>query len=359
LEPEKYQNKSIIYIFASMNNTQEPKNANYRKLLGKQKVLAEMGKEYSIKVVNGNYQLISDMFVQKSFNKTDYTPEELRFIKEVRRHVVKNEIHLDPVFQENQYFASDIHYVKVARVPFGEEFDNVCEVDIDQAYWETAFQLGVIDQKIYQKGCKGKISKKARLTALGSLARKSYKYDFKGYKMIDKTVESEPLLENLWFTICKRVSDVMHEVIEALGDDFIFYWVDGIYFQNKPENVSKAMVAFMNRGYQSKFKKINRITFHEKGFTVNDYAEISREFTYPNYNSKGVKIDYAENFKLAKLANGVVNGNRDLVKEIKKEFELDNLDEAAAPEEEQVKEETKKETVKKTTNKAKGGKRKS
>jgi len=295
----------------------------HEKLMAIQKILVELDKEYEIKVINGNFELISDLFVHKTFKKGDYTVDELRFIKDVRFYIMKNEIYLDPKFQENQVFPEDIHYVRVARVPLGKLFKNVCEVDIDQAYWETAYQLGIIDEKLYQRGSKGHISKKARLTALGSLAKKTYHYKFKGEKLLDTIIDREPLLENLWFTICKRVSDVMNEVIAALGSDFIFYWVDGIYMNNTPENVTKAMNVFINWGYQSKFKRINQIQFHEKGFTVNDYGEITREFCYPKYNQKGNKIDYAENFELAKLANKVVNEKIDLVSQIKKEFRQD------------------------------------
>ena len=155
---------------------------------------------------------------------------------------------------------------------------------------------------------------------MDALAKK-YKFTYEGDKLVERLVDREPLLENLWFTICKRVSDVMHEVIHELGDEFIFYWVDGIYMKHTPENVAKTMNIFISKGYQSKFKRINQIQFHEKGFTVNDYGDIKREFTYPNYSKKGNKVDYAENFKLAEFANNVVNNKIDLVDQIKKEFE--------------------------------------
>ena len=284
-----------------------------------------MDEEYTIKVVNGNYELISNMFTHKTFKKSEYTMDELKFIKSVRSYIKRNEIYLLPHFQDNQVFPEDVHYVKVARVPMFKKFDNVCEVDIDQAYWETAYQLGIISDDIYVKGAKGNISKKARLTALGSLAKKKYNYIFKGDKLLDTIVEKDPLLENLWFTICKRVSDVMHQVIVELNGEFIFYWVDGIYFKNTKENVAIAMQVFIENGYQSKFKKVNQIYFHEKGFTVNDYGDIKREFTYPNYGKKGVKIDYAENFKLATAANKIISSGTDITERLKAEMksELD------------------------------------
>lgn len=284
----------------------------YKQLIEKQKVLMALDKNYTIKVINGNYELISETLNHKTRRKFTYTSDELLFIRSVRQHILKNEIYSDPKFTENQLFPEDVHYIKVARVPIGKTFDNVCEVDINQAYWETAYLLGIVDEKIYRTGSKGNISKQARLTALGSLAKKTYLHHFKGVKLIETSVNREPLLENLWFTICKRVSDVMHEVIEAVGKDFIFYWVDGIYMTNTPENVTKAMTTFLNKGYTSKFKMIKQIYFHEKGFSVNDTGDIKREFNFPNYDTKEGKIDYIENIRLSKLANEVMNQKIDL-----------------------------------------------
>lgn len=300
-----------------MNNTQ----AHYKQLLEKQKVLIDMGEEYTIKVVNGNYELISNMFTHKTFKKNEYTMDELKFIKSVRYYIKKHEIYSLPHFQDNQVFSDDVHYVKVAHVPMFQKFENVVEVDIDQAYWETAYQLQIISDEIYRRGCKGNISKKARLTALGSLAKKSYKYVFKGDKLLDTIVDKDPLLENLWFTICKRVSDVMHQVIEQLGDDFIFYWVDGIYFRNNADTVASVMNTFIESGYNTKLKKINQIYFHETGFTVNDYGDIKREFTFPKYSKKGKRIDYAENIKIADAANKVLNSNLDIVDKLQQEMD--------------------------------------
>jgi hypothetical protein len=334
-----------------MNDTQADsqkasgKEPHHKQLLEKQKVLIDMDEEYTIKVVNGNYELISNMFTHKTFKKSEYTMDELKFIKSVRSYIKRNEIYLLPHFQDNQVFPQDVHYVKVARVPMFKKFDNVCEVDIDQAYWETAYQLGIISDDIYVKGSKGNISKKARLTALGSLAKKTYNYKFKGDKLLDTIIDKEPLLENLWFTICKRVSDVMHQVIEELNGDFIFYWVDGIYFQNTKENVAAAMNVFIENGYQSKFKKVNQIYFHETGFTVNDYGEIKREFTYPNYNKKGARIDYAENFKLATVANNIIKKGVDMTDVLKFEME-------AELEEERAKAETKEKKLAATSKKS-------
>ena len=291
-------------------------------LMKKAKYLADRNDEYVIKVVNGNYELISELFHHKTVKPSDYTASELNFIKSVKRYIVSNEVYLRPEF-EKQYFSEDVHYMKVARVPLGQTFEDVFEVDIDEAYWKTAHLLGIISDSLYKRGAKGNISKQCRLTALGSLAKKVYYYEFKGKALKRIKTDKDPLLENLWFTICKRVSDVMHETIKSLGDDFIFYWVDGIYVKGKSENITKCIDIFNKWGYNSKYKQIKKIHFHEKGFTCNDFGTATRDFNYPNYSSKADKpLTYSEDKGLRNLAYKILNQDYDIVDSL--DLENDN-----------------------------------
>tara|TARA_R110000751_G_scaffold92475_2_gene180974 strand:- start:2070 stop:2984 length:915 start_codon:yes stop_codon:yes gene_type:complete len=288
-------------------------------LLKKAKYLAQKDEEYTIKVINGNYELISELFKHKTFSDTDYTTKELTFIKSVKNYIVKNEIYLNSEF-EKQFFPEDVHYIKVAKVPLGKKFEGVFEIDIDEAYWKTAHLLGIISDEIYLRGQKGNISKQARLTALGSLAKKIYYYKFKGEQLEKVSTKTDPLLQNLWFTICKRVSDVMNDCIRELGKEFIFYWVDGIYVQGKAENLVIAENIFTEYGYNVKFKKVKQVYFHEKGFSCNDFGTHTREFNYPGYSRARTKdLSYSEALELKKLAKKILNEDYDIVKGIQNE----------------------------------------
>ena len=288
-------------------------------LMKKAKYLADRNKEYVVKVINGNYELISELFHHKTVKTSDYTAKELNFIKSVKQYICKNEVYLRPEF-EKQYFSEDVHYIKVSRVPLGQTFEDVFEIDIDEAYWKTAHLLGIISDSLYKKGAKGNISKQCRLTALGSLAKKVYYYEFKGKKLVRVKTDKDPLLENLWFTICKRVSDVMHEAIESLGYDFIFYWVDGIYVKGNVANITKCIEVFNDWGYNSKYKKVQKIHFHDRGFTCNDFGKSAREFSYPNYSSKDEKpMAYSKSEGLRSLATKILNEDYDIVKSIEDE----------------------------------------
>ena len=91
-----------------MSNT----TPHYKQLIEKQKVLIDMGEEYTIKVINGNYELISNMFNHKTFKKSEYSMDELNFIKSVRSYIKREEIYALPHFQDNQVFPEEIHYVR-------------------------------------------------------------------------------------------------------------------------------------------------------------------------------------------------------------------------------------------------------
>jgi hypothetical protein len=314
-------------------------------LIKKISFLSRMDEEYVVKAVNGNYTLESELFKDRTFSLGDYTAADLQFIKSVKRYITTNAIYLLPQF-EKQYFKRDVAYLGVKKTAVGTHYDGLMEVDIDEAYWKTARLLEIIPQEIYEKGqkaavcpechgdsfeetshaCKGcgtiapmPTSKKTRLTALGTLAKKIKIYRLKGRQLIKESVESDPLLENLWFTICKRIGDIMHEVARSLGDDYIFYWVDGIYMKRTPESVQKAVEIFNHYGYNAKTKPIDSIDFNEDGFVVWDTPKEKREFNYPHY-TKDRKRDFVEAENIKELAQKVFVQNYDVLGAIENKY---------------------------------------
>jgi hypothetical protein len=269
---------------------------------------------FTLTVVNGNYTLDSILFKERMFRKGIYTPDELNFFKRVRRHVLDNEVHLMPQFEE-QILRSEVRYVDVDVRPSGTVLNDVLEIDLDEAYWKTANLFGVISDDIYKLGAKGTICKQARMTALGTLAKKTgvIKYDGEGFV---KETESDPLLENLWFTICKRIGDLMFRASNIAGKEFVFYWVDGIYIINTTENKRKISKMFKDAGYAVKYKKVDKVVFGDKGFTCYDdkllegtNEQKKRYFNFPPSKSKR-SISYSESLILEEYMNNIINGRK-------------------------------------------------
>jgi len=217
--------------------------------------LHHMGKDFTLTKINNSFVLKSDYYGDiSSQSNRKLPPVELGFIRRVKNHVVSNMIYEQFIY--NFYYPQDIDYVSVLKRDPEIVLDEVVEIDIDEAYWKTAYQLGVIDDKIYEEGSKenGKISKLGRLISLGALAKKEIIYKFKGSRLYHKEVKRSTLTENVWYSICKRLADVMNEAKELAGSDFIMYWVDGIYVNKNEATVQIITDTFKKYGYDVKLK---------------------------------------------------------------------------------------------------------
>jgi len=249
--------------------------------------LQKIGKEFTLSKINNSFKLKSEYFGNLTSSSDRKLPAiELGYIKRVRNHIMKNFIYEN--FIENLYYPKDIDYVDVDKKAPDIIIEDVIEIDIDEAYHRTAFLLKVIPEDLYKEGSKetGKISKLGRLIALGSLARKEDKYRFEGGRLRKETIRSQ-LTENVWYSICKRVADLMQEAKEIAGNDFILYWVDGIYVVNKPEVVDKIIKLFAQFDYEIKTRDNLSVKYTNDQILITDNnTNKTRPFFIPKITTR-------------------------------------------------------------------------
>lgn len=286
---------------------EEKKAARYQKLqqiIKYAKYMSDHKIPYTLSSCNGKYSLKSDFVTERMYERGEWLiPPILGFVNKMNGYMKKNAI--SARFTQ-QYFEKDIVYMEAPKKPAGTILYDLIEIDIDEAYWKTAYKLGVLSDELYtMEGLREKIEeyrlenkwlkedtekllKRARLVALGSLAKKTVHYEFRGHQMLRAFTEHKYETENIWFTVCKRVSDLMLEIMSQLGSECIFFWVDGIYVRNTPENVSQVENIIHRYGYNSKKKPIHRIEYQERIFTVfeDEAGERKRIFNYVDRNDK-------------------------------------------------------------------------
>jgi hypothetical protein len=293
-------------------NSEDTKDYKVKMLKQKCECLYKLGKSFTLIKSGSSYELSSSLWNEKATNKV-FSPQDLQFIKSVRGHVNKSNVAID--FVDTYYKGEDIQYIRVNDYKIGQRIDDLIYIDINGAYWQTAHHLGIISDALYVKGLE--VNKIVRLAALGSLAKTKDIWSFDGdrLKKLDTIRSCET--ENLWFAICKRVSDVMVEVANKIGNDFIFYWVDGIYIKDNPLAFNTVNSIFLNHGYTSKFEKVPFIEFKEKGFDVQGVVKTDlKHFSWVNdSNGSGGKqsrpiTDYLENKRLLKVMEGVLYTNK-------------------------------------------------
>lgn len=119
------------------------------------------------------------------------------------------------------------------------ELHNVWEADISHAYYRAAFVLGFISKKLY-KEIVFKISKTDRLKLLGATATTKIKIDYiNGIKTEETKIFSNDLYRAAWFKICNYVDTALIDFKGLLKKNFLFYWVDGIYFKYNNLDIDK------------------------------------------------------------------------------------------------------------------------
>lgn len=109
-------------------------------------------------------------------------------------------------------------------------FKNLCvAVDITACYWQSAFNLGVIDEKTYKLGMsKDREYKIARNVAIGSIGAMIFHQKYENGKLVFSEITRRPgacarldIIDHVW-QVALRIS-------EKLGKDFLMYLTDCFY----------------------------------------------------------------------------------------------------------------------------------
>ncbi len=200
------------------------------------------------------------------FSKNKYSVKYLHLFKQIKEEFHSNIIAQNikvPLLGE-----ADVKYFDWVPVlnffkgydKYVMDFGPCTELDISMAYYQTAFELGYISQDFYSKCVY--LPKAMRLSVIGSIATMKVMSKYKRGKL-DGTpwVEKDDLLRHAWFHIASTVDRCMADLAISFRENFLFYWVDGIYLLGQDTDLDKAIqFAGVKYGYSFKAKKVLNIT---------------------------------------------------------------------------------------------------
>lgn len=163
-------------------------------------------------------------FLSQSLNKRAFIGAQL--IKKDLREFTANEPEL--IDEERlKYFHHNLQTI---------ELDKVINIDLKNAYATVLFNDGFISEKTYAFLLT--LPKKDRLASVGFLAYKKDVFEFNDGGLIDHSVEKGPNA-NVFHYCVRKTHLIMDNISKILGDDFLFSWVDGIYFKDISEKTIK------------------------------------------------------------------------------------------------------------------------
>lgn len=139
------------------------------------------------------------------------------------------------------------------------KYDSCLNIDLSSAYAYCLFNSGLITQKTFNYLLK--LRKMERLTSVGMLATSHVKYFYSGGKCVDFKPYREPTAQ-IFFFLIDEINYLMQDIKWILGNDFIFYWVDGVFM--KPTTPKKKIDAvenlLINLKYKYKYEKVENFS---------------------------------------------------------------------------------------------------
>lgn len=178
--------------------------------------------------------------------------------------------------EKNRYFHTNIKNDFYA--------DRIYNIDIKSAYATILFNSGYISKDTFNYI--SRLQKNDRLACLGMLASKKIHFIQRGRKVLKTWEEINPL-SNYFFYCVQKTEFIIQELItQIFRDDFIFSWVDGIYFSSKFE-LSEVAAWYLkeNHGLDSKSQILTDFEAEQKKLhykiSFTDEKECLKTFCIP------------------------------------------------------------------------------
>ena len=156
-------------------------------------------------------------------------------------------------------------------------YKNAVCVDLNSAYLQALFNLTLITEDT-KNWIEKNLNKSERLVCVGMLAKQKEILHFKDGK-IQQDYREPSKHRYIFNAVIQEVSNVMQKVQTNHLDDFIAYWVDGIYLKNEWIAID-VLNEFEKSGFPA---KIENMTEFKSCFKFNHM-----EYTY--YKDGGFKI---------------------------------------------------------------------
>ena len=201
-------------------------------------------------------------WANKIYSRVTFTFKEMNLFAEIRKEVLHN-IEYKKLLLPN-YESTDIGYylfsnkIHKAQETGREVFDDAMEFDIVKAYYMAAYNLGYISMDFFLKCIE--LPKVTRLRLIGSIATSKTIFKYENGKLTGKPeIKENEDLRKAWFHICKYVDEAMRNLAKLLGNDFLFYWVDGLYCLANPNIDAYIRHCTLKYGFDFEYKMVDQI----------------------------------------------------------------------------------------------------
>jgi len=185
------------------------------------------------------------------FSKTDNTQKTFFAHSKIKADIRKSNLIIDSVPHQQIKFYDVRNFMEFNQEIFYPEIINV---DIKNAYPQTLFNFGCLTENTFNY-LNTEINKIDRLKAVGMIATNKIIYEFKKGKCFNSYTKSNKENRNLFKAVCFEVGKNMNDCAQLIKDDFLFFWVDGIYFLNE-KNILPTELLLNSNNYKTTTERL-------------------------------------------------------------------------------------------------------
>lgn len=244
------------------------------------KELLNFGIPYELYYSSSTARLVTE-YEKRIYAESRITKKELILRNQIKKDINERVERVTRDERPAHYFRwakklgyMDLNPGEVIRV------EDVYEVDLVSAYYHAAAKLGYLSPEFFEKT--KTLPKPIRLRLLGSIATRKQYETFDGEEF-QTWVEQDDKMRAVWHNIVCYVDDVMQEMAQYLGDRFLWYWVDGIYFTTFGDHDISATLV-------EQIAKKNSFEVHKKKLKRIEIRKVDKYMEGRVYDDKGMRI---------------------------------------------------------------------
>jgi hypothetical protein len=202
-------------------------------------------------VQHGTYttSIITEHGKSKYFLNT-YNTRVFRCAKMIKKDVENSPY--APAILDSKFFKTNYGLSDIKKSYFAQK---VLNIDISSAYATCLFNKGLITQDTFN--VLKTIPKAERLPCVGMLATSHSKFYYDDGKCVNVDMFRSPTA-NIFFYLIDEINYIMKNIEFMLGKKFIFYWVDGIFFDaNTDKKTIQNIENYLtDLGYKYKYEDV-------------------------------------------------------------------------------------------------------
>lgn len=213
--------------------------------------------------------------------------------REIDKYIEQNGIPAHQIIQDVQLFN-----LPLIQQNLGSNKPAV-GVDINACYWNTAYQLGYISEKLYTRGLSA-AKKEGLLISIGCLNKKPIIRHYVGGELVSVTYDKEhhQRYSPFYWNVIQRTHQIMMDSYEAFKDNWYMFLTDCLFVDaHKAKDAQKFIKKL---GYESKPHAIDYRAFDGKKLYWFDHKDAKDKVIHAD--GRDIRVAFA----LHNIAKGML-----------------------------------------------------